>query len=71
MPRLFDRTAVITAGLIVVGLVAWFGSPMTFTNGVLLFIAGVVPPAIMLVLWKAPPVRIAEALPRVDASSRA
>ena len=52
MPRLFDRTAVMTTWLIVVGLVAWFGSPMTFAHGVLLLIAGVVPPAIMLTLWK-------------------
>ncbi len=71
MPRLFDRTAVMTAWLIVVGLVAWFGPSMTFANGVLLLIAGVVPPAIMLILWKAPPVSIVEVQPRVDASARA
>jgi len=51
MSMLFSRTAIILVWLVVFGLFALFGSPMTFATGVvLLLVAGVA--LTMLVLWK-------------------
>jgi hypothetical protein len=57
---LFSRTAIIPVWLVVFGLLAWFGPPMTFATGVLLLMVGVVPPAMMLTLWKEPTPTVAE-----------
>jgi hypothetical protein len=68
MSMVFSRTAIISVWLAVFALFALFGSPMTFATGALLLIAGVVPPAIMLTLWKEPSPTVAEVLHHVDAS---
>jgi len=68
MSMLFSRTAIIPVWLVVFVLFALLGSPMTFATGVLLLMVGVVPPAIMLTLWKEPSPTVAEVLHHVHAS---
>ena len=68
MSRLFSRTAIIPVWLIVCGLSALFGPPMTFATGMFLLMVGIAPPVIMLVLWKEPPPTVAEVLHHVDGS---
>jgi len=68
MSMLFSRKAFIPACLVVVGLFALFGSPMTFATGVLLLIGAVVAPAIVLALWKKPSRTVAEVLHEAEAS---
>jgi hypothetical protein len=68
MSMLFSRKAFIPVCLIVFGLFALFGSPMTFATRVLLLIAGVVAPAIVLILWKKHSPTVAEVLHDVEAS---
>jgi hypothetical protein len=59
MSMLFSRTAIIPVWLVVFGLFALFGSPMTFATGVVLLLVGGVALTIMLVLWKELPPTIA------------
>jgi len=54
MSMVFSHTTIIPVWLVVFGLFALFGPPMTFATGGLLLIAGVVALAIMLILWKEP-----------------
>jgi hypothetical protein len=68
MSMLFSRTAFIPVGLVVFGLFALFGSPMTFATGVLVLIVGVAALAIVLSLWKKPSPTVAEVLHHVEAS---
>ena len=49
----FSRTAIIPVWLVVFGLFALFGSPMTFVTGVVVLLGGVAL-TIMLVLWTEP-----------------
>jgi len=53
MSMSFNRTAIIPVWLVVFGLFALFGSPMTFATGVVVLVVGVAL-TIMLVLWKGP-----------------
>lgn len=68
MSMLFSRKAVIPVWLVVFGLFALFGSPMTFATGVLLLLVGGVATAIVLILWKKPSPTIAEVLHHVETS---
>lgn len=68
MSTLFRRSTLLPAWLVLFGLLALLASPMTFATGVLLFFAGVVPPAIIFLLWKEPPLTVAEVLHDVDTS---
>ena len=52
MSMLFSRTAIILVWLVVFGLFALFGPPMTFATGVVLLPVAGVALTIMLVLWK-------------------
>ena len=63
MSTLFSRKVVIPLWLVVVfGLFVLFGSPLTLATGVLLLFVGVVPPAIVLILSKAPPLTLSEGI---------
>jgi hypothetical protein len=68
MSMFFSRSTILPAWLVVFGALALLASPMTLATGTLLFFAGVVPPAIMFILWKEPPPTVAEVLHRVDTS---
>ena len=68
MSMIFSRTTIVPVWLAIFGLFALFGWPVTFATGVLLVTVGVVPPAIMLTLWKKPAPTIAEVLHHVEAS---
>ena len=59
---LSSRKVIVPVWLAVFALFALFASPMTFATGTLLFVAGVVPPMIMLVLWKKHSSTVAEVL---------
>jgi len=59
MSMLFSRTAIILVWLVVFGLFALFGSPMTFATGVVLLLVAGVALTIMLVLWKELPPAVA------------
>ena len=52
MSRLVSRRAIIPVWVVVFGLVAWFGPPLTLAMGLLLLITGGGALAVMLVLWK-------------------
>ena len=68
MSILFSRTAIVPVWLVVFGLFALFGPPMTSVTSTLLFIVGGVAPAIMLVLWKEHAHTVAEVLHQVETS---
>ena len=51
MAMSFRRTAIIPVWLVVFGLFALFGSPMTFVTGVIVLVGGVTL-TIMVVLWR-------------------
>lgn len=68
MSMLFGRSTILTGWLVVFGLLTLLASPMTFAMGALLVFAGVVPPAIMVILWKEPPPTVAEVLHGADTS---
>jgi hypothetical protein len=51
MAMSFSRTAIIPVWLVVFGLFALFGSPMTFATGVVVLVGGA---ALAIVLWKGP-----------------
>ena len=68
MSILFSRTAIVPVWLILLGLFALFGPPMTSATSTLLFIVGGVAPAIMLVLWKEHAPTVAEVLHQVETS---
>jgi hypothetical protein len=53
MAMSFSRTAIIPVWLVVFGLFALFGSPMTFATGGVVLVGGIAL-TIMLVLWKGP-----------------
>jgi hypothetical protein len=53
MSMSFNRTTIIPVWLVVSGLFALFGSPMTFATGLVALVAGVAL-TLMLVLWKGP-----------------
>jgi hypothetical protein len=62
---LSSRKVIVPVWLVVFALFALFAlfaSPMTFATGTLLLVAGVVPPLIMLVLWKKHSPTVAEVL---------
>jgi hypothetical protein len=46
------------------------GAGITAANGVLFLVAGVVPPAVMLLVWRPPPPTVAELLYDVNAGLR-
>jgi hypothetical protein len=52
MSMFSNRTAIISVWLGVFAMSALFGSPLTFSTGMLLLIGGIVPPVIMRALWK-------------------
>ena len=62
MSMLFSRKAVPAWPVVVLGLFALFGSPLTSATGWLLLFVAVVPPTIMLILWKAPRLTLSEAI---------
>ena len=68
MSMLFSRTAIIHVWLVVFGLFAWFGPPMTAATGMLLLIVGGAALAIMLVVWKEHSPTVAEVLHDVETS---
>ena len=68
MSRLFSRTTIIPVWLIVFGLSALFGPPMTFVTGMFVLFLGGLALTIMLVVWKEQSPTIAEVLRHVDAS---
>jgi len=70
MSKLFSRNALIPVWLGAFALLAVFESPMSFATGLLLVIVGLVVPAVVLLLWKAPSPTIAEVLNRVERSPR-
>ena len=57
------------ASTAIAGAVA-FGAGMTLFNGVLFFLLGLVPPAVMLLVWRPPPSTVAQLLYDVNARSR-
>jgi hypothetical protein len=59
---LSSRKVIVPVWLVVFALFALFASPMTFATGTLLFVAGVVPPLIMLVLSQKHSPTVAEVL---------
>jgi hypothetical protein len=62
------RTTIIPMWLVVYGLIALVGPPVTSSAGVLLLILWSVALAIVLVLWRDPPPTVAEVLHQVEAS---
>ena len=54
MLMLFSRTAVIPVWVLMFGLFALFGSPMTFPSNLVLLLAGGVALTIMCVPWQEP-----------------
>ena len=68
MSMLFSRTAIIPVWLVVFGLFAWFGPPMSVATGMLLLIMGGVALAIMLAVWKEHSPTVAEVLHHVETS---
>jgi hypothetical protein len=69
MSKLFSRKTLIPVWLVAFGLLAFFGSPMTFADGVLLLMVGLAVPAAVSLLWKDHPPTVAEVLNRVERSS--
>lgn len=67
-PISFSRKAIVPVWLVVFGLFALFAVPMTLATGTLLFIAGVVPPLIMLALWTERSPTVAEVLHQAETS---
>lgn len=68
MSMFISRRWIIPVWVVVFGLLALFGSPMTAATGVLLLIVGIVVPAILLILWQEPSPTVAEVLHHVEAS---
>jgi hypothetical protein len=62
MSILFQRKAIISVWVFVLGLVALSGWPLTGATGLLLLFVGVVPPVILLILSREPTLTIAEVL---------
>ena len=63
MSKLFNRRAIITLWTgATVGLFAWFGSSLTFATGCLLLFVAVMPPTVLLILWKAPPLTLSQTI---------
>ena len=63
MSMLFNRKVIIPVWPpVVFGLFALLGSPLTFATGGLVLLAAIAPPAIMLILWKAPSLTLSEAI---------
>ena len=64
MSMSFSRTAIIPVWLVVFGLFALFGSPMTFATGVVVLLGGVAL-TIMLALWEGPTLPSADFVPNL------
>jgi hypothetical protein len=64
--RLFSFKVLVPIWLAAFGLVAVLVSPMTFATGVLLLVAGLLVPAVMILLWRDLPPTIAEVLNQVE-----
>ena len=62
------RTTIIPIWLVMFGLIALVGPPVTSSTGVLLLILWSVALAIVLVLWRDPPPTVAEVLHQVETS---
>lgn len=62
LSMLFTRRAIVSVWLVAFGMVAVFQLPMRFATALLLFVVGVVPPLIMLVLSNGPSPTVAEVL---------
>lgn len=61
MSKLISRKAIVPVWLVVVlGVFALFGSPLTFSMGMLLVLVGIVAPAIVLVFTREQPLSVAE-----------
>ena len=66
MSMFFNRKAIIPVWVVVFGLVALFGWPMTWATGLLLLFVAIVPPAILLILSRERSLTVAEVLHRVE-----
>lgn len=66
MPKLFNRQMLIPvwAGA-AFGLFTLFGPPLTLATGSLLLCTAIAPPAVMLILWRAPSLTLAESIAEV------
>ena len=63
MSKLLNPRAIILVWLVVVGgLFALFGPPLTLASASLLLLVGIVPPAMLLILATAPTLTLAEAI---------
>ena len=62
------RTTIIPIWLVMFGLIALVGPPVTSSTGVILLILWSVALAIVLVLWRDPPPTVAEVLHQVETS---
>jgi hypothetical protein len=62
------RTTIIPIWLVMFGLIALVGPPVTSSPGVILLILWSVALAIVLVLWRDPPATVAEVLHQVETS---
>jgi len=70
MAMLFRRKAIVPVWIVVLGLFALFGPPMTTSTSVLVLLFWGVALSIMLVLWKEPALSISEILRDAGASHR-
>jgi hypothetical protein len=68
MSILFRRKAIVPIWVVMLGLIALFGWPMTWATGVLLLFVAVVPPAILLILSREPSLTVAEVLHHAETS---
>ena len=63
MLKLFNRKAIIALWTgAMVGLFALLGSSLTVATGWLLLFVAVMPPTVLLILWKAPPLTLSETI---------
>jgi hypothetical protein len=69
LSKWFSLKALISVWLAAFGLIVVFVSPMSLATGVLVFMVGLVVPAVTILLWKdQPPPTVAEVLHRVERS---
>jgi hypothetical protein len=70
LSKWFSLKALISIWLAAFALVVVFVSPMTFATGFLVFMVGLVVPAVTILLWKDPPPTVAEVLHRAERSAK-
>lgn len=66
MKVFYSRKAMIPVSLVVFGAVALFASPLGFTPAAFLIMVGIAAPIVLFMLWKEPPLTVAEVLHKVD-----